>query len=114
MADPAAKKDQFDTGANMWSETASLKNQISRGDEYYKTDKVEVRVYDLSKAGDLEEYNKILTRANKPDTNVILMQNEKQFSAATGNWMALVELQFLLYRKVIITEENKHEKASAD
>ena len=95
-----------------WSEKPSLKDQISRGPEYWKLDRVEVRVFDLSKNSDLVGYNEVLTRTSMPDTNVVLIQNDRQWNANAGNWMACVELQHILYRRVLITEKNKDEQAS--
>lgn len=97
---------------NGWSDKAALKDQVSRGPEYWKLDKVEVQIFDLSNDERLKAYNEILTKANQPDTNVVLVQNKQEFSEKTGNWMAMVELQYILYRKILITEKNQDEKAS--
>lgn len=111
--EPARKEElpKFEPG---WTDKASLKDQITRGPEYWKLDRVEVKVYDLAKEDDLKQYNEILTRANKPDANVVLVQNDRKWNKTSGNWMACVELQHILYRKVLITEKNKDEEASSD
>lgn len=101
----------FDAG---WSDKAALRDQISRGPEYWKLDRVEVRVFDLSKNTDLTEYGRLLTTTSLPDASVVMVSNERQWNATSGNWMACVELQYILYRRVLITEKNKHEQASGD
>lgn len=95
-----------------WSEKPSLKGQIGRGPEYWKLDRVEVRVFDLSKNSDVVSYSELLTKTSMPDTNVVLIQNDRQWNAGSGNWMACVEVQHILYRRVLITEKNKDEQAS--
>lgn len=97
-----------------WTDKATLKGQIGRGPEYWKLDRVEVRVFDLSDQKALDAYNEVLTKANKPDANVVIVQNDRQWNEKSGNWMACVELQHILYRRVLITEKNKDEEASSD
>ena len=95
-----------------WSDKASLKDQVQRGPDYWKLDRIEVQIFDLSNDELLKSYNVILTKANLPDSNIVIMQNERKFNDKTGNWMALVELQYILYRKILITEKNQDEQAS--
>lgn len=102
---------KFEAG---WDQKPSLKNQISRGEDYWKLDRVEVRIFDLADAGQLQQYNEVLSQSSKPDASVILISNERQWNPRKGSWSACVELQHILYRKVLITEKNKDEKASGD
>lgn len=97
---------------NGWDEKATIKDQINRGPEYWKLDRVEVKVFDLTNAEQLKAYNEILTKSNQPDTNVVLVDNKREFSEKTGNWMALVELQYILYRKLLVTKSSSNEQAS--
>jgi hypothetical protein len=108
---PKEEPPKFEPG---WTDKATLKDQISRGPEYWKMDRIEVRIFDLSDQKALDAYNEVLTKANKPDANVVVVQNDRQWNEKSGNWMACVELQHILYRRVLITEKNKDEEASSD
>ena len=109
----AASKSESVALSDEWSPTPSLKDQILMSQEYWKLDRVEVRLFDLSVPTDLAAYNDLLTKTSLPDGNVILVQNDRQWYAQTGTWRVCVELQHVLYRRVI-KKKDDHEKASSN
>lgn len=111
--DEAEHKPEAVDLSDEWSPTPSLKDQILMGQEYWKLDRVEVRLFDLSLPADVIAYNDLLTKTSLPDGNVILVQNDRQWYAQTGTWRACVELQHVLYRRVI-KKKDDHEKASSN
>ncbi len=88
-------------GPDEWVDEATFPDQIFRGPDYWKLDHVEVKVFDMSKPEDAEEYAKLLTAVNSPGTNRCISTVERKFSEDIHNWRIFVEIQHIKYRKLL-------------
>lgn len=88
-----------------WIEEPTMKDQI-RNKDLVKLDRVEAKVYNLGDPKSLEEYNVMLVRTSKENTNCFVVQEDRQFAPALGTFQVFVKLQYVLYRKVLKTKKD--------
>lgn len=96
-----------------WVDRPQLKDQIRQEEGmYWKFDHTEVKIFDLAVPDQLAGYNALLTGSTKPDTNMALLRNKSKWCEQTANWKVLVEVQYVLFRKILLTQKDAHEEAS--
>ena len=90
-----------------WSDTPTFPNQMVRGPDFWKLDRIEVLVLDLSKNEDVQRYSELLTLSNSPGSNRFITSQDRQFSQDTHNWKVFLEIQIVKYRKLLKTKRNE-------
>ncbi len=94
-------------GEERWEDTPTYPDQLSRGPQYWKLDKVDVKVFDLSQPDQAKDYAELLTQSNKPGTNKVLIAQERKFSEDTHSWKVLVEIQYIKFRKLLKKKDDE-------
>lgn len=89
-----------------WSDTPTFPDQITRGPKYWKLDRMEAKVFDLSKPEDMEAYSKLLTDTALPGTNKAIVTSDRKYDDVIHSWRVLVEIQYIKYRKLFKTEKS--------
>ena len=87
-----------------WSDKPSLPDQINEP-EMCKVEKLEAKMFDLSKAEELLAYNALLTENQKPDTNILFRDHRVEAFPALGTWKVFVLVQTVKFRKIIQTRD---------
>jgi hypothetical protein len=87
-----------------WSDRPSIVGQL-QDQRLWKLDRVEVKIFDFSDPKQLSDYNALVTQCSLPETNCFITLNDRQFCAQTGMWKAMVELQYVKYRKLLKKDE---------
>lgn len=90
-----------------WDDVPTFPNQMTKGPDFWKLDRVDVVVLDLSKADDRAEYSKLLTLTNSPGSNRFITSQDRQFSQDTHNWKVFLEIQVIKFRKLLKTKRNE-------
>lgn len=93
-----------------WLPTPAKAGQVFEPDTW-RVDRVETKVFDLSKPEDVQQLNTLMTELQNPDSGKLPVHRDRQFSDKTGNWMVLIEYQHLLFKQIFAKEESD-EKAS--
>jgi hypothetical protein len=88
-----------------WIDQPMLKDQLENP-ALYRLDKREVRIFDLSQPEQLAAYNTLLAQASAPGTNLLVMDEQKQFATTRENWMVLVTLQWVKFRRLLEKEKS--------
>jgi len=83
-----------------WVDAPTMVDQI-KDESAWKTDRQEVKVYNLSDDKQLAEYNALLTRCASPSTNCFVISEQSKFAPTLGTWSSLVKLQYVKYRKML-------------
>jgi hypothetical protein len=99
--EPVAEELPVEKRKPVWLDTPSVADQVKLGEEFWKLDRIEVKVFDFSIPSQLDEFNSLLTRTNTPGSNVVVVKDERKWSDKTDNWKACVELQFIKYLQII-------------
>jgi hypothetical protein len=107
--DPDAKKKEETppdhTLDDDWTDRPQLKDQIQREEgSYWKFDRTEAKIYDLSNPEQLAAYTAMLTESTRPDANLVILAKESKWSDKTDNWKILVEIQYIRFRKILLTK----------
>ena len=95
----------LDETDDCWSDTPTIPDQISEP-EYWKSDGIEAKVFDLSNEAQLQEYNKLLTAIDKPNTNKLLRDHKVESFPAAGTWKVFVLVQTVKFRKLILKRDS--------
>ena len=85
-------------GPSEWG-APSLEGQFS-DETLWEQDGWSVKVYDLSKEGDVDEYQELLTSSAKKDPEVIIIDQEKNFCESSDNWKIFVTSVGIKYRNL--------------
>ena len=92
-----------------WIDKPSIVDQIQNA-HHWKLDRIEVKVFDFSVKDEVVAYSTLMTACNKPDTNCVVMSQDRQFCAQTGNWKVLVELQFVKFRRLLAKKDEQNSR----
>jgi hypothetical protein len=87
-----------------WLDRPSIAGQL-QDPRYWKLDRVELRIFDFSDEKQLASYNELASKAVLPEANFAIVRNEQQFCTSTGSWKALVELQYVKFRKLFVKKD---------
>ena len=90
-------------GATDWG-PPSLQGQFEQAD-LWEQDGWSVRVFDLSKSEELEEYQALLTASSKKDPEHVIVEQEKQFCDSVNNWKIFVTSVKIKYRNLAKNDE---------
>ena len=83
-----------------WVDTPCVEGQLGQEGQF-RYDKRFAKVFDLSKATQMQEYNDLLSLTSDPSTNTIILSQEQKFSEDTANWKVLVICQTVKFKQII-------------
>src|SRR4051812_16518992 len=62
-----------------WIDEPTYPDQINRGPQYFKLDRIEVKVYNLSIPDEAVAYSKLLSEAGGPASNKFILHKETKY-----------------------------------
>jgi hypothetical protein len=105
---PPKKEDDFDyslEGPAEWGDKPTHPDQVLRGPQYWKTDRVEVKIFDLSQNEQVEAYAKLLSEVEIVGTNKTITFSERKFCDETANWKVMLEITYIKFRQLLRKKE---------
>ncbi len=87
-----------------WVDEATFPDQMLRGPQYWKLDRIEAKVFDMSVPEQMLAYSELLTACNQDGTNKVVSMCDRHYSTDTNNWRIFVEIQHIKYRKMFKTD----------
>lgn len=88
-----------------WSAEPFLKGQFQTR-ELWEYDRILVKLYDLSKSEELEEYSAVIQDSFAEDPRIVVLDEQKQFCQNAENWKVLIQFAKIKYKKFIDEEGN--------
>lgn len=92
-------------GPKEWGDEPTFPNQLQKGPDYWRLDKVEIKIFDLNKPEELSAYQELLTACNSTTANKSLIEEERKYCEQTGNWKVYTKIQYLKFRKLLKTKD---------
>jgi hypothetical protein len=89
-----------------WSDTPTISGQINNP-ELWRVKDEEVKVFDLTQAEDIKQYNELLTCVNQVNTNKLIRDRKTEAFPAISGWKVLVHVVTIEFRKILKTEKPK-------
>ena len=88
-----------------WDNQPYLKGQFQNR-EMWEYDQVKVKLFDLTKAKDLEQYSAIIEDSFVEDPRIVVLDEQKQFCQNSENWKILIQFAKIKYKKFTDEEGN--------
>ena len=82
-----------------WSETPSIRDQLSVPGAF-KVNKRYAKIFDLSKADELQAYNDLLTESSKEQPTLFVVSQKEEFCESKECWKVFVIVQSILYKVI--------------
>lgn len=83
-----------------WGSSPSVEGQFQEASQWRKSG-THIKIFDLSKEKDLNNYSDLVSKAYQDDPSVIIVDEDKQFCKTTENWKILVQVVQIEYKKKI-------------
>ena len=90
-------------GAPQWG-SAQLEGQF-QNEANWEQGAWSVKIFDLSKAEDIDVYAELLTTAAQQDPSVVILEQEKQFCKSSDNWKVFVTSVDIIYKQTVKNPE---------
>jgi len=93
-------------GLEEWLDTPTIPDQLDTP-EFWKSDGIEAKLFDVSNAEDLKMYNDLLSKVDMPNSNVFFREHKVEAFQAQGTWKVFVLIQKVKFRKLIVKKDTK-------
>jgi hypothetical protein len=88
-----------------WGDKPTFPDQVLRGTEFWKTDRVEVKIFDLSQNEQIESYAKLLSEVEMVGVNKTITFSERKYCEETANWKVMLEITYIKFRQLLRKKE---------
>lgn len=104
MPGATAFAESKEDGSEVWVDRPTIAGQLFI-EGASKPDGERVQVFDLSQEEDRKALDELLTACQQPDTNLVIVHQERTAFEGINNWKVLVQTRSFKFRKILKTKQ---------